>query len=195
MFFKDLPPHPAGCRACRSTTDDVPLIADLADLTYLVDLDGLEVHIPHRPSTTTAGERNPDRFVIDLDPGGRLGQCAKVALLLRERLATLGLELFPVTFGSKGVQLYAALGGDLSDQVRDLAMPLAQEMTGRRRLVLWKMTSRCGRKGLPRLTQRNITARRRSARTRFADRHLRCAHTEPGTRSKGAPATRPRSSA
>ena len=40
------------------------------------------------------------------------------------------------------MQLYAALGGDLtSDQVRDLAMQLAQEMTKRHPdLVLWKMT-------------------------------------------------------
>ena len=56
--------------------------------------------------------------------------------------ATLGLDLFPVTSGSKGMQLYASLGGDLtSDQVRDLAMQLAQEMTKKHPdLVLWKMT-------------------------------------------------------
>ena len=48
----------------------------------------------------------------------------------------------PVTSGSKGMQLYASLGGDLtSDQVRDLAMQLAQEMTKKHPgLVLWKMT-------------------------------------------------------
>jgi bifunctional non-homologous end joining protein LigD len=65
-----------------------------------------------------------------------------VALLVRERLDALGLELYPVTSGSKGMQLYAALGGDLtSDQVRDLAMQLAQEMTKKHPdLVLWKMT-------------------------------------------------------
>ena len=40
------------------------------------------------------------------------------------------------------MQLYAALGGDLtSDQVRDLAQQLAQEMTKKfPELVLWKMT-------------------------------------------------------
>ena len=50
--------------------------------------------------------------------------------------------MFPVTSGSKGMQLYASLGGDLtSDQVRDLAMQLAQEMTKKYPgLVLWKMT-------------------------------------------------------
>jgi bifunctional non-homologous end joining protein LigD len=88
--------------------------------------------------------RNPDRLVIDLDPGKPAGlhECAKVALIVRDRLATLGLEMFPVTSGSKGMQLYASLGGDLtSDQVRDLAMQLAQEMTKKYPgLVLWKMT-------------------------------------------------------
>lgn len=40
------------------------------------------------------------------------------------------------------MQLYAALGGDLSsEQVRDLAQQLAQEMTKKHPdLVLWKMT-------------------------------------------------------
>ena len=41
-------------------------------------------------------------------PAG-LHECAQVALLVRDRLATLGLEMFPVTSGSKGMQLYAAL--------------------------------------------------------------------------------------
>ena len=61
---------------------------------------------------------------------------------MRERLGALGLELFPVTSGSKGMQLYAGLGGDLtSDQVRDLAQQLAQELTKKHPdLVLWKMT-------------------------------------------------------
>ena len=88
--------------------------------------------------------RNPDRLVIDLDPGTPAGlhECARVALLVRDRLAALGLAMHPVTSGSKGMQLYAALGGDLtSDEVRELAMQLAQEMTKKHPdLVLWKMT-------------------------------------------------------
>src|SRR5699024_11697978 len=87
---------------------------------------------------------NPHRLVIDLDPGKPAGlhECARVAVLLHERLGGLGLELYPVTSGSKGMQLYAGLGGDLtSDQVRDLAQQLAQEMTKKHPdLALWKMT-------------------------------------------------------
>jgi bifunctional non-homologous end joining protein LigD len=47
-----------------------------------------------------------------------------------------------VTSGSKGLHLYAALPGTLSsDEVRDQAQEIAQELTGERpRLVVWKMT-------------------------------------------------------
>ena len=134
----------AGCPGCRSTTSIYPLVTDLADLTYLVNLNSLEVHVPQWTVGDDGERRNPDRLVIDLDPGKPAGlhECAQVALLVRERLAALGLEMYPVTSGSKGMQLYAALGGDLtSDQVRDLAMQLAQEMTKKHPdLVLWKMT-------------------------------------------------------
>ena len=145
MFFEKNLPSGAPSWLPRVPVDDVtyPLVTDLADLTYLVNLNSLELHVPQ---WTVDGEepQAPDRLVIDLDPGKPAGlhECAQVALLVRERLDTLGLELHPVTSGSKGMQLYAALGGDLtSDQVRDLAMQLAQEMTKKHPdLVLWKMT-------------------------------------------------------
>ncbi|WP_377639470.1 non-homologous end-joining DNA ligase [Oryzobacter terrae] len=145
MFFEKNLPSGAPSWLPRVPVDDVtyPLVTDLADLTYLVNLNSLELHVPQW--TIEDGEpQHPDRLVIDLDPGKPAGlhECAQVALLVRDRLAALGLELYPVTSGSKGMQLYAALGGDLSsDQVRDLAMQLAQEMTRRHPdLVLWKMT-------------------------------------------------------
>ena len=145
MFFEKNLPSGAPSWLPRVPVDDVtyPLIEDLADLTYLVNLNSLELHVPQW--TVDDGEpQTPNRLVIDLDPGKPAGlhECAQVALLVRERLDALGLELYPVTSGSKGMQLYAALGGDLtSDQVRDLAMQLAQEMTKKHPdLVLWKMT-------------------------------------------------------
>ena len=66
----------------------------------------------------------------------------QVTAMMMRMVAAVGLETRPVTSGSKGMQLYASLGGDLSsDQVRDLAQQLAQEMTKRHpELVLWKMT-------------------------------------------------------
>ncbi len=145
FFFEKNLPSGAPSWLPRVAVDDVtyPLVEDLADLTYLVNLNSLELHVPQW--TWTDGEfHNPSRLVIDLDPGPPAGlhECCQVALVVRERLAALGLDLFPVTSGSKGMQLYAGLGGDLtSDQVRDLAQQLAQELTKKHPdLVLWKMT-------------------------------------------------------
>jgi bifunctional non-homologous end joining protein LigD len=146
FFFEKNLPSGAPSWLPRMPVDDVvyPLVADLADLTYLVNLNSLELHVPQWTVDDTGERANPDRLVIDLDPGKPAGlhECAQVALLVRERLAALGLNLHPVTSGSKGMQLYAALGGDLtSDQVRDLVMQLAQELTRKHPdLILWKMT-------------------------------------------------------
>lgn len=145
FFEKNLP---SGAPSWLPHTDfdemTYPLVDDLAALTYLVNLNSLEFHIPQWRLDEDGKPANPDRIVLDLDPGKPAGlkECAVVALHLRDRLETLGLDLIPVTSGSKGMQLYASLGGDLtSNEVRDLAQQLAQEMTKKLpELVLWKMT-------------------------------------------------------
>jgi bifunctional non-homologous end joining protein LigD len=145
FFEKNLP---SGAPSWVTHTDfdemTYPFVPDLATLTYLVNLNSLEFHVPQWRVGADGSPANPDRLVLDLDPGKPAGlrECARVALMLRERLGSLGLDLIPVTSGSKGMQLYASLGGDLSsDQVRDLAQQLAQEMTKKNPdLVLWKMT-------------------------------------------------------
>ena len=145
-FFEKNLPSGAPSWLTHTSFDEMtyPFVPDLAALTYLVNLNSLEFHIPQWRVGSDGTPQNPDRIVLDLDPGKPAGlqECARVALHLRERLSGLGLELIPVTSGSKGMQLYARLGGDLtSDQVRDLAQQLAQEMTKKLPdLVLWKMT-------------------------------------------------------
>lgn len=144
-FFEKNLPSGAPSWLPRVKIDDVtyPMVADLAHLTYLVNLNSIELHIPQWRGLD--GERqHPDRLVIDLDPGSPAGlqECARVALMVRDRLGALGLDLYPVTSGSKGMQLYAGLPGDLtSDQTRDLAQQLAQELTKKHPdLIVWKMT-------------------------------------------------------
>jgi bifunctional non-homologous end joining protein LigD len=145
-FFEKNLPSGAPSWLPRVKVDDVtyPMVDDLAQLTYLVNLNSIELHVPQWRVDEEGERLNPDRLVIDLDPGAPAGlaECATVALLVRERLGALGLDLFPVTSGSKGMQLYAALPGELtSDQVRDLTQQLAQELTKRHPdLVVWKMT-------------------------------------------------------
>jgi bifunctional non-homologous end joining protein LigD len=108
-----------------------PLVESLADLTYLANLASLELHV-HQWRVDAEGQPlNPDRMVIDLDPGRPAGlhECAQVALMVRERLAALGLPAAPVTSGSKGLHLYAPMPGALSaDQVREAAKRIAEEL-------------------------------------------------------------------
>ena len=122
-----------------------PLVLDLADLTYLVNLASLELHVHQWQVDDDGAPQPPDRLVVDLDPGtgAGLAECARVALWVKPHLEAMGLtRLVPVTSGSKGMQVYAALPGQHSaDDIRALAQSLAQEMTkAHPDLVVWKMT-------------------------------------------------------
>jgi len=145
-FFEKNLPSGAPSWLPRVRIDDVtyPMVDDLAGLTYLVNLNSIELHIPQWRVDDDGRRQHPDRLVIDLDPGAPAGlpECARVALMVRERLEDLDLDLYPVTSGSKGMQLYATIPGELSsDQTRDLAQQLAQELTKRNPdLIVWKMT-------------------------------------------------------
>lgn len=130
----------------RGTGEEVvyPVIDGLAELVYLVNLASLEFHVPQW--RLRDGEpQPPDRLVIDLDPGAPadLTDCARLALIVRDRLSAIGLtHCVPVTSGSKGMQVYAALdGSESSDAVRSAARELAQQLTREHpELVVWKMT-------------------------------------------------------
>lgn len=158
FFEKNLPPgapdwldrvtiDSRGSREGAQGGDQVtyPLVDNLAALTYLVNLASLELHVPQW--RVSDGEpQNPDRLVIDLDPGAPAGlhECAVLALAVRKRLFALGHETtVPVTSGSKGLQLYAPLDGtSTSDEVRTAMREVAQSLTrDLPELVVWKMTT------------------------------------------------------
>jgi len=121
-----------------------PVIEELADLTYFANLASLELHVHQRTVGRNGRPKNPNRMVIDLDPGAPAGlqECCQVALLVRDKLVERGLTAAPVTSGSKGLHMYAALPGKLNaDEVRDRAQEIARELTKEHPdLVLWKMT-------------------------------------------------------
>jgi len=87
-------------------------VEDADTLLWLANLAALELH----PALALAAE--PDRptvMVFDLDPGPPAGipQCAEVACALRDLLGQLGLEGVAKTSGSKGLQVYVPLGGEV----------------------------------------------------------------------------------
>lgn len=122
-------PTPGSSRGRDSLT--FPLVTDLAALVYLVNLGSLELHVPQWRIDQDGAPLPPDRLVVDLDPGpgAGLAECSRVALLVRERLAAVGLGTRPVTSGSKGMQLYADLEGTRSsDEVSGVAKALAEHL-------------------------------------------------------------------
>lgn len=105
-----------------------PVINDLATLTWLAQLAALEIHVPQWRFGADGQPRNPDRLVLDLDPGEgvSLSDCAEIALLARDILRDIGHDPVPVTSGSKGIHLYAPLdGGQSAEQAMAVARELA----------------------------------------------------------------------
>ncbi|HEX5862544.1 MAG TPA: non-homologous end-joining DNA ligase, partial [Nocardioides sp.] len=108
-----------------------PIVDDLATLTWLVNLAALELHVHQWTVNRNGQPRNPNRLVIDLDPGEPAGlpECCQVALLVRDRLAERDLVARAVTSGSKGLHLYAELPGRLnSEETTGLAKDVAEEL-------------------------------------------------------------------
>ncbi len=115
----------------RDHTSVYPMANDLATLTWLGQIAALELHVPQWRFGADGAARNPDRLVLDLDPGDGAGlaECAQVALLARPILQGMGLEPFPVSSGSKGLHLYCALDGrQTSSQVSAVAHELARAL-------------------------------------------------------------------
>lgn len=108
-----------------------PLVNDRATLTWLGQLAALEIHVPQWRFGPRGGQKNPDRLVLDLDPGDgvTMRECADVARLAHGILRDMGLTVVPVTSGSTGIHLYAALdGSQTSQQVSDAAHELARSL-------------------------------------------------------------------
>ena len=112
-------------------TNEYPLVNDRATLAWLAQIAALEIHVPQWQFGRTGTRKNPDRLVLDLDPGPGVGllECAEVARFARAILQDMGLEPMPVTSGSKGIHLYAALDGkQTSDDVSAVAHELARAL-------------------------------------------------------------------
>lgn len=142
-FFEKNTPRGAPAWLRRQTlpaapgTDDegkdleLPFLDDVAGLVWATNAGALELHTPQWTVGPRGGLRDPDRLVVDLDPGAPAGlaECARVAHLVADRLREDGLTTVPVTSGSKGMQLYAPLPRRRAAmQVRQYARDLAHEL-------------------------------------------------------------------
>jgi bifunctional non-homologous end joining protein LigD len=136
FFEKNLPTSAPSWIASRDIqhSDHVntyPLVNDLATLVWMAQQAALELHVPQWRFGRGGARQNPDRLVLDLDPGEGAGlpECVEVAKLVRGILDGMGLESYPVTSGSKGIHLYAPLDGAwTTEQVSDVAHELARAL-------------------------------------------------------------------
>ena len=115
FYEKNAPKHrpdwlktaPIYSRHNRRTIDYI-LANDLPTLVWMANLASLELHASLSLAEDLA---RPTMLVFDLDPGSpaNVVQCAQVGLWLREVFEQFGLQSFPKTSGSKGLQIYMPL--------------------------------------------------------------------------------------
>ncbi len=140
FFEKNCPQHrPEWVRTAdyHHRSDDTVtthcVVDDLPTLVWLANLAALELHAP------MARAVDPDRptcVVFDLDPGPPAGfaDSARIALTLREVLASLDLDAAPKASGKKGLHIYLPLNdpdGPDHAAARDFAHAVAEILARR----------------------------------------------------------------
>jgi bifunctional non-homologous end joining protein LigD len=110
----------------RSGTIDFCVCDSRPTLVWMAQLAAIELH----PSLSLGrAPKKPTVLVFDLDPGppADVVDCCHVALRLREMFQHFGLEIFPKTSGSKGMQVYAPLNTRTTyDTTKPFAKAIAQ---------------------------------------------------------------------
>jgi bifunctional non-homologous end joining protein LigD len=102
------------------------LANDLSTLTWIANLASIELH----PSLSIAPDiSTPAMIVFDLDPGppANIVQCCQVGLWVRQIFEHFGLQSFPKTSGSKGLQIYVPLNTKITyEQTKSFAHAIAR---------------------------------------------------------------------
>jgi bifunctional non-homologous end joining protein LigD len=110
----------------RNRTIHFCMANDVPTLLWAANLAVLELH------TSLSLAKNvlrPTILAFDLDPGppANIIDCAKVALWLRDIFHQMGLQCFPKTSGSKGMQVYVPLNTAVTyDDTKTFAHAMAQ---------------------------------------------------------------------
>jgi bifunctional non-homologous end joining protein LigD len=106
-----------------------PCVSEEEHLVFLANQGVIELHVP---SVRAPDLVHPDRFIIDLDPPeNSVALARKAARILRQELASFGLESVPVATGSKGYHVVVAItpslaSGQLSRAAEELAALVVQ---------------------------------------------------------------------
>jgi bifunctional non-homologous end joining protein LigD len=105
---------------------DYCLANDLPTLIWLANLADLELHTM---LSLAKDVMRPTMLVFDLDPGepATIVECAQVGIALRELFKGLGLDAYPKTSGSKGLQIYVPLNSPVTyDDTKPFAHAIAR---------------------------------------------------------------------
>jgi bifunctional non-homologous end joining protein LigD len=148
FFEKNCPSHkPSWVGTVKMGEVNYCLVEEAATLVWLANLAAIELH----PTLATRPDLgSPTSVVFDLDPGppADVLTCARVAVLVRDLLAPLGLECWAKTSGSKGLQLYAPLNsGATYDRTAPFAKAVAQLLESRHGELVLSYQLRAARAG------------------------------------------------
>src|SRR6185312_7649078 len=93
----------------RGENIDFCMLQDTASLVWAANLADLELHTSL--AVATKDVMQPTILAFDLDPGppADIVQCCQVGLWLKQLFDSMGLESYPKTSGSKGLQVYVPL--------------------------------------------------------------------------------------
>jgi bifunctional non-homologous end joining protein LigD len=120
-----------GVLAHRSGDTDYPIIDSSTGLAWIAQQAALEVHVPQWRFGPDGRPGPANRLVFDLDPGEdvTMTQLGEVAHAVREMMEDIGLRVFPLTSGSKGLHLYVPLADPISSAGSAvLARKVAQQL-------------------------------------------------------------------
>jgi bifunctional non-homologous end joining protein LigD len=139
FFEKHIPSHapdwvPSVDVSANDGKDVIPyaVVNDVPTLAWAANLGTIELHVPlwHVGRHRNLPAR-PDFMVFDLDPGEgtSIVECCEVAGYVADELGRQGVESFAKTSGSKGLQLYAAVGPKTTwDNSRDRSHEIARKL-------------------------------------------------------------------
>ncbi|HVN66652.1 MAG TPA: non-homologous end-joining DNA ligase [Methanomicrobiales archaeon] len=108
---------------------------NLDTLLWIANLDAIEIHIMLSP---VSSPENPDLLFIDLDPEppATTADAARIALLVRDRLASQGIRVSVKTSGKRSFHLAAPLVPGLTyREVRDFVHGMGRELARENALV------------------------------------------------------------